>query len=102
MFGQTPMSGPAMMIRALGIDPEMLMQKGAELETKFNNVVQKILAETSEMKERQKRIESMLVCLVNQNAAMQGDVVPAGEVIPYAGATDAITSDGTPLYTASE
>ena len=80
MFGANT-SGPLMMIRALGIDPDALVKKGDELAATIKFASQETIKKVTAMEERQKRMEAMLICLVQQNAAMQGNVLPAADAV---------------------
>lgn len=72
-------TGFTMMLKAMGVDPQMIAAKGEELEQfakAFALTVQKQMAEYDA---RLSRIENMLVLLVGKVDAQQGTILPAGD-----------------------
>lgn len=78
MFGNNP-SGPSILLRSLGIDPEELLKKGNELESLAKQALIDGRREIREIREQMNRIEFLLTVSVNQSAQLNGSVVPAGD-----------------------
>lgn len=72
-------NGMAMLLKAMGLDPQVLAQKGAELEQAAKTLGAEIQSKIASVDARMTHIENMLAYLIHQNAQQQGRVTPAGE-----------------------
>jgi len=72
-------NGPQMMLKALGLDPQMLLQKAAELEALTRGIAGEIGGRVVAIDQRLTAIEASLLALHTKLDAAMSDVTPAGE-----------------------
>lgn len=72
-------TGVAMMLRAMGFDPQMVAEKGAELEAFARGFAEATKQQMHVYDARLDRIETMLTLLVAKTEAQHGAILPAGD-----------------------
>lgn len=71
-----------MLMKALGFDPQEVLNKAKELEQVFMTFGNDVQAKVDGMDARMERIEAMIAALLNSRHEAQSTIVPAGECSP--------------------